>query len=586
MGNDLRDIWKELRRRRVVSAAAAYAAMSFVVLQLAEIVFPAFDLGPGAIRVLLAGLLALFPVALAFSWVFDVTTSGLRVTAPAEEEGSERPPARHGVSPLKVGAVLVSATLLGSVGWYAVQGTVAIPTSDREASIAVLPFTDMSAEGDQAYLGDGIAEEILNILAGGEGLRVAARTSSFAFRDADHDIRDIARELGVSWVLEGSVRRSGEQVRVTAQLIDPETGFHEWSENYDRTMDDLFAVQDEIAGAIAQELLGRIETAAPGNRHVPSQAAQEAYWKGRAALSRRGATGIPAALNYFAEASRLDPEFALAYAGMADSYALLPQVATTGDPEEDLERAEELARRAIELDSTLAQPHASLGLVRAMRGDRAGALERLGRAIQLNGSYASAYHWRANVFAEVGQLSVALADASRAAQLDPLSPAIAVDHGNILLWSGDATGALAEFERALSLEFGFAPAHFGSALVHLRQGDDVELNMSLAQWAAVTGVPATLTGELASAMVAYRESGAPGDVPDQILALAEAGRLKAGSVASLYALVGHREGTIAWLRRSLDDRSWVDQYAAVNPIYEPYRGEAEFQRVLEAISRP
>ena len=245
MGDRVTGIWNELRRRRVVSTTAAYLAVAFVLLQLGEILFPAFNLGPGALRALFAFLLSFFPIVIALSWVYDVTSSGVQRT-----DGGAGGISAH---PVIVTAVVVGALALGGAGWWAVRAVDAGPDPSG-SSIAVLPFTDLSATGDQAYLGDGLAEEILNILAGVEGLQVAARTSSFAFREND-DIREIGGLLNVSNILEGSVRRDDADVRITAQLIDTATGFHIWSETFDREVDDLFAVQDEIAGAIAEALI-------------------------------------------------------------------------------------------------------------------------------------------------------------------------------------------------------------------------------------------------------------------------------------------------------------------------------------------
>ncbi|MGD8319487.1 MAG: hypothetical protein PVJ02_03510 [Gemmatimonadota bacterium] len=437
MGEKIKQIWRELRRRRVVRTAAAYAAAGFVLLQLAEILLPAFNMGPGALRVLLSALLAGFPVVVALSWVFDVTLDGVRRTKPLD--GAPGPTVYRAPSVMAVATVVAVAGALGGAGWWLVREAGAVRTGAADpdtSSIAVLPFSDLSAEGDQQYLGDGLAEEILNVLAGVDGLHVAARTSAFAFREATEDVRDIGRSLNVSTLLEGSVRRSGDQVRVTAQLIDTSTGFHLWSKTYDRRVEDLFALQDEIARSIARELLGLEALGHAAVRHVAAPEAQDLYWRARALLGRRDPVGLPEAISLFRSAAALDPEYAAAFAGMADAYALMPIYVPSVPLDEALASAEEWADRAIALDSTLADPYASLGLVRALRRDREGALAALGRAIDLNPSYAPAFHWRANVLAEMGRLDEAGEDAARAALLDPLSASVATDHGRIHHWYG------------------------------------------------------------------------------------------------------------------------------------------------------
>ncbi len=573
MGEGPSGIFGELKRRRVVSSAAAYAAVSFVVLQLGEILFPAFGLAPAALRVLFAVLVALFPVALALSWVYDVTSTGL-VRTDADAEGAPSAVLKFGV--------LASALALGAVGWWVVGSFEAPGARSGEASIAVLPFSDMSLEGDQGYLGDGFAEEILNLLAQVDGLQVAARTSSFAFRE-DEDIRAIADRLNVATVLEGSVRRDGDRVRVTAQLIDAETGFHLWSETYDRELDDLFAVQDEIAQAISGELVGQLTVGAASERYVASTAAQEAYWRGREQWNRRDGVGIPAAIRLFNEAVAADSLYAQAYAGLADSWALLPQVNPVQSAADALDRAEEFARRAIALDDELAEPHASLGLVLALRGSRIEALVELTRASQINPSYAPALHWRANVLAEMGRLQDARVDARTAAQVDPLSPSIATDHAYLLLWSGDLEAAAAEFERATELEFGFRRAVFGQALVALALDDEVDLQMALTEWAVMAQVPVAAASELTVGMMEHVRTGAAQDVPASLVAMGQAGRLDSGTVAAIHALLGDVDGTLRWLETSIEDRSWVDQYVMVNPVYNLVREEPAFGAFLSDI---
>ncbi len=581
-GDRLKGVWQEAKRRRVVRTVAAYAAGGFALLQLAEIVFPAFGLGSAALRVLLASLLAGFPVVAALSWVFDVTRGGVTRTPDLDvpADAAARPP-----SGAVVVGVVATAIAMGAAGWWLVREAESVGTATTASSIAVLPFADLSETGDQQYLGDGLAEEILNVLAGVDGLQVAARTSAFAFRDATDDARTIGDDLNVATLLEGSVRRSADKVRVTAQLIDTRSGFHLWSKTYDRTVEDLFALQDEIAGSIVGELLGHLEIPGrPAARHVASQEAQDAYWRGRAQWGRRDAAGLPEAIRLFRTAVTLDPDYAAAYAGLADAYALLPIYVPSASLGDALGQAEEWALKAIDLDPTLADPYASLGLVRALGRDRAGALEAFGKAIALNPSYARAFHWRANVLAEMGRLDEARQDAARAALLDPLSAPVATDHAKILLWSGDLEAARAELDRALAQDFAYRPAHFGTALVALQEEKPLPLQMALTQWAAMVGAPVAVVGDLSRAMIAFRRTGVPTDVGGSLQMLeGDEAAIGSGTLASIHALVGEREGMLRWLREAVSDGSWAEEYLVVNQAYAPFRADPAFRDILAEI---
>ncbi len=293
--------------------------------------------------------------------------------------------------------------------------------------------------------------------------------------------------------------------------------------------------------------------------------------------------GIPGAIELFSRAIEMDSLYAEAYAGLADSWALMPQLVGSVDPAEAMQRAEEYAHRAIELNDQLAEAHASLGLVRALRQDRVGALAALGRSVELNGSYAPARHWRANVLAEMGRLQDALADARRAAAVDPLSPAIASDLGFILLWSGATEEARLSFAKAQSLDFGFAPSLLGSAMVALDEGQEVALQMALTQWAAVSGLPAALAADLSVAMTRHHQTAETQPVPPTLTTTSERGLLSAGTAAALHAMLGADDEALRWLRASVEDHSWVDQYLRVNPVYDGLRGLDRFQDVLERV---
>ena len=285
----------EIRRRRVGKVAVAYGAVAWAVTESASVVLPALGVPEWAMTFLVVFLLAGFPIAMVLAWVFDVSPTGIQRTEPLPADAS-RPQMQFRTRAAFGVAVLLAMAGLGYLLYE--RGLGRAEASGKHSSIAVLPFTNLSGDASKDYFSDGMSEELLNLLARVPGLQVAARTSAFAFKGRNVDIREVGRELGVETVLEGSVRQSGEQVRVTAQLIDTETGFHLWSETYDRKLQDIFAVQDEIAKAIVDKL--RIELA-------PNEQAARAARPG-ADAERRGVRALPAGARHLEAPRRRQPD--------------------------------------------------------------------------------------------------------------------------------------------------------------------------------------------------------------------------------------------------------------------------------------
>ncbi|MCB1643629.1 MAG: tetratricopeptide repeat protein, partial [Xanthomonadales bacterium] len=370
----------ELRRRGVTRAAAVYAVAAWAVIETSATILPALHLPDWTVTLVVVIALIGFPIALVVAWVFDLTRAGVirtpgRESLPATQTGAQ---ARGRAVELVVIAVLLG--LVGWLGWERLQRPAETAETTQEAgrldSIAVLPFVNLSGDPSNEYFGDGLAEELLNVLVRIEGLRVTARTSSFQYKGRNLDIREIARDLGVATVLEGSVRRAGERVRITAQLIRATDGFHLWSETFDRELADIFAVQDEISQAIANALQSTLQPTSGGGerRHTSNIAAYEAYLRGRFAMNQRTGPTLERAVEEFRQAIALDPDYAAAYSGLSDSYLLQSDYARLSNAE-SIRLAEPLARRAIELDPGLAEAHASMGLLLRDQGDKLGSID-------------------------------------------------------------------------------------------------------------------------------------------------------------------------------------------------------------------
>jgi len=472
----------ELKRRHVFRVMAAYGAVAFAFLQVADVVLPGLGLPESAMRVVVALTLLGFPAAVVLSWVFELTPHGLKKTEDAAPEEIAdivaAPASRRWPSGL---LALVGIVALVAGSWWA--GRTMAPTSvgvvraasaseilgvayadladDTRPSVAVLPFVNMSSDEEQEYFADGMSEELLNALAKVRALRVAGRTSSFAYRNVEKDLREIGSELGVRYLVEGSVRKQGDRLRITAQLVDAEDNFHLWSETYDRTLDDVFAVQEEIAGAIAEALKVSLGVD-DGERLVAPTGdlgAYEIYLTARARMRERG-EGVPEAVRLFEAVVARDSTWAPGWAGLAQAYSLIPFYETgagvgpvTGeDWDPSLEAAERAATRALALDRRVAGADVALGSVYRDRWDWEAAEAHLLRALEIDPDDVEAHQQYADMLAAMGRSDEALRSIRRAAALDPTSAIRQNNVGWILYQNGRVAESIPQLERASALD--------------------------------------------------------------------------------------------------------------------------------------
>ena len=352
-----RNFFGELKRRNVYRAAVAYGVVAWFLTQLTTQVFPFFDIPHSAIRFVIIALSLGFPIAMGLAWIYEFTPEGI-------VRSEDLDPAKARTARRLTGRVLdfiIIGVLLLVIAMLIYQRSPfrAEPgETTSQKSIAVLPFVDLSQAKDQEYFCDGISEEILNALAKVGKLRVVARTSSFAFKGKTADVAEIATKLGVENVLEGSLRRDGNRVRITAQLIDARNGFHLWSESYERELKDIFAMQDEITASIVNALKIKLAVALPVQKK-PNPEAYELNLKGRYFLNKRD---FKSAIDYFQQALAKDPSDALAYAGLSEVHVVL---AVRGGlaPREVMPKAKEAALQALAIDDGLSEAHASLAYV-------------------------------------------------------------------------------------------------------------------------------------------------------------------------------------------------------------------------------
>jgi TolB-like protein len=575
----------DLKRRQVFRVAAVYGAAAFVVIQAADVIFPRIPLPDWTVSLVVWLAILGFPVAIAISWVFEVTPEGLRRTDEASEAQLEEIVTRPARSRWPAGlAALVGIGLLVGGGWWALQGPLAGGTSYD--SIAVLPFTDLSGQEENEFFGDGLAEELLNALAGIEGLKVAARTSAFSFKDSNADIREIAEALDVETVLEGSVRRSADRLRITAQLIDARTGYHLWSKEYDRDPADIFAVQDEIAGSITDALVLRlsgteIERLYRGG--TDDVEAYELYLTGRQKWVPRDIPQLHEAIVHFEQAIARDSGFALAWSGLADALdALIYRVPEERDR---LPEARYAAQRALVLEPELAEGWASLGVL-ALDFDRDWTFAELAlrRAIELKPSYSTPYHWLGDVYRYSGRVKRSKPFSRRAVELDPISGTGRDGKAFTDLLLGQLDEARDEYQ--IILDMGFDPTGPAANLVtfgELLGFDADQLAEYAVRWARFSGWAAPEEAEVIGRAVldpALREQAL-----DLLNRMEEAG-VSSREIAEMTLALGDTESAMLSLERAAAAEDASLFVIGVDPVYDPLREDPRMISLTRGLGLP
>jgi len=461
----LSDFITELRRRRVFRVTAVYAGMTFVVIQIIDGAFSYLHIpeiyGTGIIIVLLIG----FPVAIALAWVFDITDKGVVRTKKgwgfSKKKGKK--PLTSNISLILIGIAVLIFGLFFRTG-----------LDNSPPSVAVLPFTNMSNDPDQEYFSDGISEEIINHLAQISGLQVAGRTSSFSFRSENKDLISIGKSLGVTHLLEGSVRHSGDKVRITAQLIESGSGFHVWSESYERPLKDIFTIQDEISNSIALALKLNL---LPDNEKKsivnfePSQKSYNAFLLGQFHLAKRTQSEIWQAVINFREAVKLDPEFARAQAALSQSLILywLYSPAAESNPEFSIAEAFNSAKKSLTLESNLPEGHMALGTYYLIQTqDYNKAHEHLAEAYNLAPDNPEIINFYGDYFVYLMDWDKALEIESIAEERDPLSLPNKTDLAVVYSSLGEHDKSLRLAEEALNLDSQYIPGqHFKATMLYI-----------------------------------------------------------------------------------------------------------------------
>ncbi len=586
---------EKLRRRNVGRVALLYVGICWIILEPVHVVFHMLAVPEWINRLVVVGMALGFPVAILIAWIYEVTPEGLKPSTAVDPRHSllQHTGRRLNRAILGVLGVMVAYFLVYHfwLGRYIAEpvkeeahqesGTAepAAPVALR--SIAVLPFVDMSQSKDQEYLSDGLAEELLNLLAKIPELRVAARTSAFAFKNKPEDIQSIARKLHVAHVLEGSVRKSGTRVRITAQLIRADSGYHLWSETYDRDLNDIFSLQDEIAGAVVQGLKVTLLGGTLPVRAAPKNPeAYNLYLQGRFAADQHTKKSLASALDLLHQAIKLDPGYEPSWTELSFVYS---DVASRGlvSMDEALAQAREAASQALKLNPNSARAHVALGLIHMnIDWDWAGADREFQQALALDPGDAT-------VLVAGGALELALGHTARAATLfqqaltrDPLHASSYSNLGITYYAEGRLPDAEAAFRKSLELKPNGAYTHNGLGLVLLSQGHREAALTEMAHesdegWRLeglaivnyALGKRAESDAALAELLATYQK-----DAPYRI--------------ATVYAYRGDREAAFKWLERAYTERDGDLSSIKVDPLLKSLTADPRYTALLKKLGLP
>lgn len=592
-GSDLRrgkQFFAELKRRNVYKVAVAYAVIAWLTIQAASILLPAFNAPQWVMQIIILIFVVGFPIALAFSWAFEITPEGIvRESEVAADESITHHTGRKIVALTIVLAVIAAGLFV----FQLIRGKSPPAPRQSEAatisnkSIAVMPFDNLSGDPQNAYFSEGVQDEILTRLAKIAELKVISRTSTQRFKSAPSDLRQIAQQLGVANILEGSVQKVNDQVRVNVQLINALTDAHLWGDTYDRKLTDIFAVETEIAKAVAEVLQAKLtgtEKRVIAARPTDNTEAHQLYLKGRFFWNKRTGNDLKKSIEYFQQAIAADPNYALAYAGLADAYVFLPGY-TAGTPQEFYPKAKAAAQKALGLDDTLAEAHTTLALALwYYEFDFSHSNREFQRAIELNPNYATGHQqYGNNTLSALGRFDDAIAEGKRAVELDPLSLVINSDLGMNYYCARRYDEAIAQLRKTVELDPGYYYAHvnLGQPLVAKRAFDEAISEYQKAR--ALNDDPFVL-GLLGHAYASSGNRTEALKILDQLKELSQQRYVSAYSFVLVHVGLGDKQEALRWLEQAYQSRAGADVgWLRVDTLFDPLRGDPRFEALAEKI---
>ena len=577
-----KEFFGEAKRRNVYKVAAAYAVVGWLLIQVATQVFPFLEIPNWAIRLVILLTALGFPVALIIAWAFELTPQGLKRTEAAD---AARQHSRGGVW---IMVVVVAAMLslgvffLGryTAGNAAARQNEVAPTSNAEKSIAVLPLLNESGDPKDEYFSDGLSEELIAALAQISGLKVIGRSSSFRFKDRKEEPRTIGEKLGVSTLLDGTVRKQGDRVRIVAELVNAADGIQLWTRTFDRELKDIFAVQEEIARAVAESLKVTLLGSDSAQKSAPKNVeAHNAYLQGHFHLLRRNVEDFRKAISYYDQAIELDPEYALAYAERAEAWTILGDL--TGQRPTAYPKARSDAEKAVAIAPALAEARAALGFVRCFVDWKfADGLAELKRAKELSPANPTANDLLARIIVYLGRFDEAERQARQAVELDPLSTVTQGNLARVLFYAGKLDEADAVARKAAELQPTGASNHRWQVLIAAQRGDG-EAALREAQLEPDEGYRRF---ELAVAQYVVGDRQAADAALADLIAKAREGF--AYQIAEVYAVRGEKDKAFEWLQISFDDRDAGMLSLLVDPLLRGLRDDPRYKNLVTKVGLP
>ena len=588
--NNIFQFWQELKRRKVTRVFTVYAAAAFVILELVSIVVDPLNLPEWTLTLVIVLLCIGFVVAIILSWIYDVTSEGIEKTGPAELHEEDRTKDSHQLKTWKYVSYLSFTLIIALIFWNIIprdRQTYDEFTLDK--SIAVLPFEDMSSEQDQEYFCDGMAEEIINSLAQLDSLKVIARTSTFAFKDTPEDIREIGKILDVSTILEGSIQKVGNRLRITAQLINVNDGSHLWSERYDREMEDVFIIQDEISDAIVEnlklKLLGK-KGESSSHRQTKNLEAYNLYLKGRFFWHRRTEEDLLKSMELYQQALELDSTYVQAYAGLADVYFIMTWWGYF-PREEGFEQAKEYVYKALAINDNLSEAHATLGgILTWYDWDWKGAERELLLAITLNSNDANAHQYYSELMRVLGRMKEARQYIDKALVLNPHSQIMYNLSASYFYIEGAYEQAIAECQKALAIApFGWPIQRI--FICHIKLGKEQDALKYLKE--IVLADPSFDTPELLDRILL--ESGMEGILNWYIqwLQANESADFYIGvnvniRIAQVYGILGNAQGAMDYLEKAMEAGESSLPQINIHPDLELLQDDPRFKTLLRKMN--